>query len=167
MNIMRTSLVIIFLLGLFSCSSSQPLHRDFTDFYNNHEDDNGVVSFSLPIGLAKILIDKDDEDAKKVLGKLHKMRFFICDEDNGFYPKAIEKYLLEPDYHDLMVIKDGEETVVFKMQEPVNGKIKEIVLTVSKPGSFVAVSFNGNFDIEDAKEMASSVNRGNLGDIRL
>lgn len=167
MNNMRTSIIIIFIFGLFSCSSSQHINKDFTDFYNHHQDDNGVVSFSLPIGLAKILIDDDDTDAKKIMSKLNKMRFFICEKDNGFYTKAIEKYLPEPNYHDLMVIRDGEETVVFKIKEPVNGKIKEIILTVSKQESFVAISFNGNFDMEDAKEMTSSIKRGNLGDIRL
>lgn len=167
MNTIKISTIIILLFGMISCSSSQHLNKDFTDFYKHHQDDNGVVSFSLPIGLAKILIDDDDDDAKKILGKLNKMRFFICEKDNGFYTKAIEGYLPEPNYHDLMVIRDGAETVVFKIKEPVNGKIKEIILTVSKPDSFVAISFNGNFDMEDAREMTSSVKRGNLGDIRL
>ncbi len=114
-----------------------------------------------------MLIDDDDQEAKKALSKLNKMRFFICDHDNGFYRKAVQKYLPEGTYHDLMVIKDGKETVAFKMKEPINGRIKEIVLTVSEPNSFIAISFMGNFTVDDAKSFASSIKTDDLGSISL
>ncbi len=164
---MRTIIIAIFVFGFFGCSSSQPATTDFSDFYNDYEDDAGIVSFSFPIGLAKAFLNDDDKDAKKAFDKIHKMRFFICEKDNGFYSKKIQNYLPEGTYHDLMVVKDGKETVTFKMKAPVNNKIKEILLIVSEPDSFVAISFMGNFTIDEAKEMASSIKTDNLGSVRL
>jgi hypothetical protein len=164
---MRTIIIAIFVFGIFGCGSSQPATTDFSDFYNDHEDDAGIVSFSFPIGLAKAFLDDDDKDAKKAFDKIHKMRFFICEKDHGFYSKKIQNYLPEGTYHDLMVVKDGKETVTFKMKAPVNNKIKEILLIVSEPDSFVAISFMGNFTIDEAKEMASSIKTDNLGSVRL
>jgi len=164
---MRTIIIALFLFGIVGCSSSQQVSNDFTDFYNDHENDAGIVSFSLPIGLAKAFIDDDEPKAKKAFSKLNKMRFFICEHDNGYYSKKIHNYLSEGTYHDLMVIKDGKESVEFKMKEPIDGKVKEIVMIVSEPESFVAISFSGNFTIDDAKEMASSIKTDNLGEIRM
>lgn len=164
---MKTIIIAIFVFGIVGCSSSQQVNSDFADFYHHHEDDAGIVSFSFPIGLAKAFIDDDDKEAKKAFSKLNKMRFFICENDNGYYKKKVQNYLPEGKYHDLMVIKDGKETVAFKMKEPVNGKVKEIVMIVSEPESFVAISFTGNFTIDDAKSFASSIKTDNLGAVRM
>ena len=164
---MRTLIIIIFVFGIVGCGSSQQVNTDFSDFYHEHEGDAGIISFSIPIALAKAFIDNDDQDAEKAFDKMKKMKFFICEQNHGYYQKKILDYLPEENYHDLMVIKDGKETVSFKMKEPVNGKIKEIILIVSEPDSFVAISFIGNFTMDDAKKMASSMKTNDLGSIRL
>ena len=114
-----------------------------------------------------MVVDENDYEAKQALKKLNKIRFFICEKDRGFYAKKVNDYLPENTYHDLMVVKDGSETVVFKMKEIEKNEIKEIVLIVTKPNSFVAISFSGHFTMEDAKEVASSVNRDKIGDINM
>ncbi len=164
---MRTIIITLCVFGIVGCSSSQQVNNDFTDFYHNHGDDSGIVSFSFPVGLAKAFLDDDDKEAKKAFSKLNKMRFFICENDNGYYKKKVQKYLPEGKYHDLIVIKDGKESVSFKMKEPTNGKVKEIVMIVSEPDSFVAISFIGNFTVDDAKEMANSIKTDDLSSIRL
>ncbi|NJO89149.1 MAG: hypothetical protein HC831_09450 [Chloroflexia bacterium] len=62
---MKTIIIAIFVFGIFGCSNSQPISVDFSDFYNDHEDDSGIVSFSLPIGLARAFIKDDDKEAHK------------------------------------------------------------------------------------------------------
>jgi hypothetical protein len=164
---MRTLIITIFLFGIVSCGSSQQATKDFSSFYNTHEDDEGIVTFSIPMAFARAFIDDDDKEAKKAFDKMKNVKFFICDKDDGFYQKEIKNYMPEGAYHDLMVVKDGKETVSFKMKEPVDGKIKEIVLLVSEPKSFVAISFTGNFTVDDAKEVASSIKTDNLGSVRM
>ena len=166
MNKMKTTLMILLFFSMISCSNSQNISRDFSHFYDKYQDDAGIVSFTIPSFLANMAIDDNDQDAKKVLKKLNKLRFFICEKDNGFYNKTINTYLPENVYHDLLVVKDGPETVTFKMKEPEKEKIKEIILLVTKPDSFVAISFSGDFNLEEAQEMTSSINAGKLGQMR-
>ncbi len=162
---MKTIIIVIFVFGFFGCSSSQPATTDFSDFYNEHEDDAGIVSFSIPVGIAKAFVEEDDLEAKKALGKIKKIRFFICDKDNGFYGKQLQNYL--PDvYHDLMIIKEGKETVTFKMKEPEKGKVSEILLIVSEPNSFVAISFTGKFSTDDAEKFAGSIKSDKVAGLR-
>lgn len=164
---MRTTLIAILLFAIVGCSNSQSKNKDFTDFYNRYQDDSGIVTINIPVFLAKILVDDNDRDAHEALSKLRNLRLFICENDDGFYKNKVQEYMPEGVYHDLMIIKDGKETVAFKMKEPVNGRIKEIVMTVSEPNSFVAICFKGNFTMEDAKQMTSSIRTGNIGSIQM
>ncbi len=163
---MKTLFITIFVFGILSSCNSQS-KNDFSDFYNTHEDDIGIITFSLPIGLANAFIADDDAEAKDAFAKVSNMKFFICEKDNGYYEKKIKKYMPEGTYHDLMVVKNGKESVSFKMKEPTKGKKREVVLIITEPESFVAISFVGNFTLNDAKEMANSIETDELGDIRM
>ncbi len=164
---MRTTTIIILLISMMGCGTSQVMNKDFTAFYNKYEDDAGVVSFQVPAGLARMFVDKEDKDADNFVKKMDKIRFFISEHDNGKYDKTIETYLPDGVYNDLMIVKNDGSTIIFKMKEPKAGKIKEIVLTVSNPDSFVAISFSGDFTLEDAKQMTSSIKTNDLGDISM
>ena len=148
---------------MISCGTSQVLKKDFTQFYNTHEDDEGVVSFQIPIALARMIIKDEDQEADDFLKKMDKIRFFIKEHDNGQYKRTVQNYLPESVYNDLMIVKDNGSTVMFKMKEPKDGHIREIVMTVTDPDSFVAVSFIGNFTLEDAKHMTSSIKTDDFG----
>jgi len=162
---MRTITVVILLISMMSCGTSQVLKKDFTTFYNTYEDDEGVVSFQIPVALARMVVKDDDMEADNFLKKMDKIRFFIKEHDNGQYKRMVQSYLPESIYNDLMIVKDDGSTVIFKMKEPKEGRIREIVMTVTNPDSFVAVSFLGNFTMEDAKHMTSSIKTNDFGNL--
>jgi hypothetical protein len=163
LNKMRTITVVILLISMMGCGTSQVITKDFNAFYNKYEDEQGVVSFKISSALARMVVRNEDEDANKFLKKMDKIRFFISEHDQSrYYTRAIENYLPESAYNDLVVIKDDGSTVIFKMKEIKQGQIKEIVMTVSSPDSFVAVSFTGNFTLDDAKQMTKSIKHSNF-----
>jgi len=164
---MRTITVVILLVSIMGCGTSQVLNKDFTAFYNKYEDDEGVVSFKISSALARMVVKNEDAEVDDFVRKMDKIRFFISEHNNGKYNKTIEYYLPESVYNDLMIVKDDGSTVIFKMKEPKEGHIKEIVMTVTNPDSFVAISFTGDFSLKDAKKMTSSIKTNNFGNISI
>ena len=152
--------------SFLACGNSQDNNDDFSEFYHEYKNTDGVVAFELPMFLAKMVIDKDDEELEHFVKKTDDIRFFISDKSNTVLYRELEKHLPKDNYHDLMVIKKDGSTVTFKIRERKN-KIREILMTVIEDSSFVAISFTGNFTIEDAKKMAKSVKTDGLGDIRM
>jgi len=163
---MRILLISLLLTSFVACGNSQENNNDFTEFYKANKNTEGVVAFELPMFLAKMVIDKDEEELKEFMKKTDDIRFFISDKSNTTLYRKLENHLSPNVYNDLMIIKEGGSTVTFKIRENKN-KIREILLTVVEDSSFVAISFTGEFTIEDAKKMAKSVKTDGLGDISL
>ncbi len=163
---MRFLILSILLTSFFACGNSQDNNNDFTEFYRANKNKEGVVAFELPMFLAKMVIDKDEEELKQFMKKTDDIRFFIAESSNTALYRKLKNHLSPDIYHDLMIIKDGGSTVTFKIRENKN-EIREILMTVVEDSSFVAISFTGKFTIEDAKNMAKSVKTDGLGDIRL
>ncbi len=165
---MRTLTTIILLVILsIGCATSQEYDKDFTDFYNQYEDDAGIICFQLPGALVNFAIDKDDKNAKELFSKVDKIRFVISENTHNQYDKKIEKYLPNSLYHDLMIIKDDGAKVMFKVKESKKGLIEEIIMTVSESDSFVAISFSGKFNTEDAQKMTGSIKSGKMSHFRM
>ena len=163
---MRILIISVLFTSFVACGNSQENNNDFTDFYQNNKNTEGVVAFELPMFLAKMVIDKDEEELEQFVKKTDDIRFFISDKSNTELYRKLENHLSPNIYHDLMIVKDGGSTVTFKIRED-KDKIREILMTVVEDSSFVAISFTGKFTIEDAKKMAKSVKTEGLGDIRL
>jgi hypothetical protein len=154
---MRTQMTIFLLVMMMGCASSQNANRNFTSFYTKYQDDDGVKSFEIPCFLAKKILGDDDKDSDNLIKKINKLRFFLVENDQGNYGRKIQSYLPNADYHDLMIVREDGSTVIFKIKELKNGDIKEIVMTVTQPDSFLAISFTGNFTREDVHKMSKSI----------
>ncbi len=153
--------------SFMACGNSQDNNDDFTEFYHEYKNTHGVVAFELPMFLAKMVIDDDDEEElEQFVKKTDDIRFFISDKSNTSLYRKLEQHMPKGTYNDLMIIKKGGSTVTFKIRDRKN-KIREILMTVKEDSSFVVISFTGNFTIEDAKKMAKSVKTDGLGEIRL
>lgn len=159
---MKTLSVIISLFIMMGCSTSQVVNKDFNSFYNKYEDDEGVLSFKISKNLAKMVVQDEDAETENFIKKMEKVSFFIAEQNTSRYSHVIENYLPGSVYNDLMIIKDDGSIVVFKMKELKNGHINEIVMTVLSPESFVAVSFAGDFTLDDAKKMTKSVKKSDF-----
>ena len=163
---MRILVISLVLTGFMACGNSQENNENFTDFYWDNKNINGVVTFELPMFLAKMVIDNDDGEMEYFVNKTEGIRFFISDRANTGLYRKLERYTPKGVYNDLMIIKDGSSTVKFQIRERKN-KIREILMTVKEDSSFVAISFTGNFTIEDAKKLTKSVKMDGLGEVRL
>lgn len=163
---MRILIISLFLTSFVACGNAQKNDNNFTEFYHTYKNTDGVVAFELPMFLAKMVIDKDEEELKEFVKKTDDIRFFISDKSNLALYRELEKHLQGGVYNDLIIIKEGSSTLTFKIRERKN-KIREILLTIKEDSSFVAISFTGDFTIEDAKKMAKSVKTDGLGEIRL
>ena len=163
---MRILIISLFLTSFIACGSAQKNNNDFTEFYQAHKNTDGVVAFELPMFLAKMVIDKDEEELREFVKKTDDIRFFISDKSNTVLYTELENHLPERVYNDLIIVKNGSSTITFKIRERKN-RIREILMTVKEDSSFVAISFTGNFTIEDAKKIAKSVKTDGLGEIRL
>lgn len=163
---MRILIISLLLTSFLACGNSQETNNDFTEFYHAYKNTDGVVAFELPMFLAKMVIDKDEEELNDFVKKTDDIRFFISDKSNVALYRKLENHLLDGVYNDLMIIKEGTSTVTFKIRERKN-MIREILMTVKEDSSFVAISFTGNFTIEDAKKMAKSVKTDGLDEIHL
>ena len=163
---MRTIIIALLLTSIMACGNSQENNNDFTDFYHSNKNTEGVVAFKLPMFLAKMVIDKDEEELKQFMKNTDDIRFFISDKSNTSLYLTLKNHLSPSIYNDLMIIKEGGSTVTFKIREHRN-KIREILMTIVEDSSFVAISFTGEFTIEDAKKIAKSVKTDGMGDIRL
>jgi len=161
MKCMKTTLTIFLLALIGSCATSQQTNKNFATFYSQYQDDEGVKSFEIPCFLAKKLFNDNDNNSDHLIKKITKLRFFISENDNGKYGNRIKYYLPNSDYHDLMVVKSNGNAVVFKIKELKNGDIKEVVMTITEPDSFVAVCFTGSFTMNDVKKMTNSIHSDN------
>jgi hypothetical protein len=164
---MRTLLMVLFIAAIAGCATSQQTSKDFSTFYNKYQDDAGVKSFEIKCNMGNFLKDEEKDKNDELFSKPTRFRLFISEKDKGNYADKIKYYLSGNDYHDLMITKNNGSTVIFKIKEMSDKEYKEIVMTVSKPESFVAMSFTGKFTYEEAKKMSSSIKSDNSIDFDL
>lgn len=159
---MKNILTVILIFLCFGCASSQDMKKDFAAFYDKYQDASGVKCFEINCNLGEFI--KEDGNNSDLLKKMTGLRFFIAEKNNDNFAQKIANYLPGSVYHDLMVVKEDGSTVVFKIREVQNKDIKEIVMTVSKPDSFVAISFSGHFTYDEAERMSKSIDSKDMED---
>ncbi len=141
---------------LSSCAISKGGEASYRNFYKKYKKTEGIVSFKIPMGLARIFVDNDDKEAKEFLKKADDVSFFIAEEKNNILFSELKNYLPIDVYKDIMVIRDGASTITFKVKDTDN-TIEEIIMTVQETDSFVVMCVTGDFDLEDAKAFTKSV----------
>jgi hypothetical protein len=164
---MKTLLIIILIAAIAGRATSQEATKDFSTFYNKYQDDAGVKSFEIKCNMGNFLEDDENGKNDELFSRPTRFRIFISEKDNGNYAAKVKYYLSGKNYHDLMISKNNGSTVIFKIKELPDKDLKEIVMTISKPESFVAMSFTGKFTFEEAQKMSSSIKSDNSIDFDL
>lgn len=156
------SIVIIVLFSSCAISGNQ---KGYHSFYKEHKKDKDVVSFGLPTGLAGLFLNnKEDKELKAFLKNVDDFRFFIAEDTSKVLMPILKEHLPENLYKDFMIIKDGGETVTFKVREN-KGAITEIIMLVEEEKSFVVMSIEGEFTYDDMKNFVKSVDTSKLIDV--
>lgn len=152
---MKKYLLIALLFGLGMSVAAQ---QDFDTFYKAHKNDSGVEGFSVPGLFIKYMLRNSDEpEMEALVKKMNGVSFLIADTEASELKQALSENLPEAQYKDMMEVKDGTTTILFKAKEGKKG-IEEIVLTIDEPESFFVMGIEGKFTTEDAKQLIQSVN---------
>lgn len=166
-------LLTLALLSISSCISSEEKHEEddkitFSDYYFEKKDNEEFVTLSMSGWLAKTLITSEDEAADELLSSLDDIRILIYDGDESsisHQTNELEKCLQSGDYHDIMMVKDGDTQIDFKIREGENG-IDELLIYQNDGHSFVALSLEGHLDFKDISDPNTLIKVNQIQDLK-
>lgn len=148
---------IINLLLLILTSSVVIAQKGYNAFYKMYELDKQVGCFKISPGIFKFMMDKESEDyAEHLIHKMREVSFLSVDNPNTKMLSEFTKNTPKRHYKNLMEIKDGESTIVFKAFES-GREIHEVLLTVQSDHSLFVMCITGDFDKSDAKKIIKAV----------
>ena len=75
---------------------------------------------------------------------------------NGRFLKDLRAALPKKDYKDLMIVKDGPETISFMIREE-GPKISEFVMTIEGDGAPFLLFLEGDIDLNELAKLSRSV----------
>ncbi|MDD2197967.1 MAG: DUF4252 domain-containing protein [Bacteroidales bacterium] len=149
-------------LAVFSCASEEKetsisIYRDFS------QKNNGVF-FSVPPGIASILLDdeqKGTEELRQMLSNVNSLSFLIInnssDSKESLLFADIDTKLHNINFVDLAMVNNGKEIVKIMVQQD-GDKVNEMVVLVSNYNAFFCVSFKGTLDIAKIANLAQPEN---------
>lgn len=155
------SLIVLFLMTVFSSCvfTSMETNKDgYMKFFHSYKNTEGIISFSLSPAFVGFFIEKDgNEDLDEVIDKLDKINFFIVENADKKLLKDMKSNIPKSKYKDIMVIKEGSASVIFKIRES-KDKADELVMMVKDNSDMVVMCITGSFTQDDAKILVKSIN---------
>lgn len=149
---------IVFAIALqLLCLNMAVAQNDYDRFYRKYKQEEGVVTFRIPVSLIRLVVDDEDEDLDELFDKVDDVSFFAADDARSELVKGLKQNLPESTYKDMMEIKDGSSTILFKAKEAKDG-LEEILMTIEDRESIFVMCITGNFTFEEAKYFIKSVN---------
>ncbi len=136
---------------------SNKVIESFYDKYKAKEDVTHIKLKGWVINLAAKFAD--DEDAKRVLKKISKLRVLVMEDGNIVNDtdrKILGRALRTDDFEDLVYVRDGETKISIKMREH-KGVITNVFLTVDDPDGFILLSLEGELLWKDLQELEIDV----------
>ena len=161
---MKIILTYIF-FSLLACSMPTSSKSGFNDFYRQHENDKEVLTFKLPVFLAKTIINDEGDEMKRFIKNANSIKFIVCEKNIASYKQEFENLLPQDIYKDLIIIKNGTAKIRFRLREE-NEVIKEVITTVNEDSSFLAIGFQGNFSFEEVRKLVKSLNTSALKNVK-
>jgi len=154
MKTLKTNLlfILVALLTLNACAETKEVRFNSRKFIKHYKEHGDVISFSLPPALLRVFIDREDKELKELLRQIDDMRFLIFDDEsfNETSPrdlfKKMDMELTENNFQDLLIVKEKNEIVKFKILET-DAKVKELILLVSGGDELVLMNLSGNIDL--------------------
>ncbi len=143
-------------LFLLLISGTMMAQNNYQDFYKKNKRNEGVETFSLNPSLFRLMLSKEDQELKDWLKKVDNVSFFVADYATEDLRKELNRSLHPKIYNDLMVVKEGSSTVVFKIKEN-KDIIEEVVMIATEGDELTVMCLTGWFTMEDAKALAGTV----------
>ena len=106
--------------------------------------------------IAKLDIETEDQDIVDVVQNLKGLRILSRDNEGKKYYDEAKKKINTTGYEELMVIRDGDENIVFWVKEkPGNSDMVEELLMLVGGDEFALLSFVGNIDLNKISKLSS------------
>lgn len=159
MKILKTFQNVLLSLTLLTQSCSATEDGTFAHFYNKYKKKDNFVSFNIPPGLIHLFVSKDEKELKQLLKNIDDIRFLVYEsnpDSNKYYATELKNNLSSRLYKDLLQIKNGSDTVEFKIREK-NNKVNELIMIVNDSSSFFVMSIEGEIELDKVKELSKSI----------
>lgn len=154
-------LLVLFSLILSSCGSPKTAKQ----FYNKHKRKEGVSNASVPgwlvwLGTGLAYHSIQNEEAKmglKLAKKVKRLRFMQAENKEVISPKEVSEFLgnlRANKYEDLIMIKDGPQTVSIMVRDT-ETKLKNIMVLVDQEDEFVFMSMKSSLKYKDLSKVIS------------
>jgi hypothetical protein len=135
-------------------------------FFNKHSGENGYTSVHITQYMfdlfSKISNEKEEKDFKEVTSKLTSIK--ILTVDSSFYVNSDTKFekeilstLPESIYKELMIIREGRETIKFLINEK-GKKISEFIMIVYGTPEPVLIFLEGDISLKQISKLSKTMN---------
>jgi hypothetical protein len=159
---MRTiAFVLLLVLPIFSNAQESQLNT-FFEKYSGKEGYTSVYITKYMFELFTKIDEKEkDKDLDNVISKLNSIKILTVDsvtnlKANQKFGKELLSILPKNIYKELMIVKDGGQTITFMIRE--NGpKISEFVMTVDGSASPVLIFLEGEIDLKHISKLSKSM----------
>ena len=161
MNTMKKLIILIFLVSPLWAQAQTAL----TDFYDQYSGKEGytsvyVTKYTFEL-FKKIENAQEGKDFDEVVTKLKAIKILAPDSaehvaTNGRFLKELRAALPQAQYKDLMIVRDGPETISFMIREE-GPKISEFVMTIEGDGAPFLLFLEGDIDLNELAKLSRSV----------
>ena len=145
------------------------------DLFDRYSGKDGYTSIHITQYMFLLFADLDtDEEMKEftdMASSIDRMKILTVDSDSLHPNRASEFYsdarktLPIQEYEELMVVKDGDQTVQMLIQE--EGKmVSEFLMLVNDNSETVVISITGNIDLNQLARMSSKMNIDGLENLK-
>jgi hypothetical protein len=156
-------LILVILLIPFLTMAQETPANTFYEKYSGQEGYTSVYITQYMFELfAKINNDEEDKEFKEITSKLNSIKILTIDsalnvKSNRSFDQELLSSLPETIYKDLMVIKDGKQTVRFLINEKKN-QISEFLMVVYGDGDPVLIFLEGDIDLKQVSKLSKTMN---------
>lgn len=154
---MKNIIIISSVFLILSCQSNEDSELNYQDFYNNHKNDESVISFKMMPFLFKLFIDKRDEETNIALDQVKSVSFLINEKSDSHFVENLYKHLPDSRYKQLMKMNDEHTNIEFLTYD--KGNLAEEIIMIVKEGNTCVVMFiKGSFDKENVENLSKNIN---------
>lgn len=150
------------LFSMMTMAQQTPANR-FFDKYSGQEGYTSVYITQYMFDLfAKVANESEDKEFHEITSKLKAIKILTIDsalnaqQENAF-EKALISALPPNQYKEMMIVKDGKETVKFLLNEK-NGKISEFLMIVYGDSDAVLITLEGDIDLKKISKLSKTMN---------
>jgi hypothetical protein len=155
----KITLVVLCILLIKPLMAQDDVIARYFNQYEGREDFTLIYITSRMFGLiAQIPESEDEDDVMNIIRKLKGLKILTTDKD----PERKELYRTAMDllpshgFDELMVVKEGNEEIVFMIDEK-GGNINEFVMLIGGEDTFFLMSMVGDLTHEDISRLSETM----------